>query len=244
MTWLSRGALVAALLAAGCGGNGSSGTNKPTGIGGGNDDGGTPAPGQEAGTPGTRGGGGGPFGGNETDGGGAVSPDTSVGPADGPTPGLDAGRDLPADRSFTPIDAVSMADSAPPAPDMGGPDPCNNPTCEMLESSFRDALIRARMCNPTLKSQCLMTSASGLRCAGCKVWVNSNVELNGIRAMWNSAGCQTCPRMCPAVACGTITKGTCYSRTLPYQEEEDQAHIIAPPPANGTCIDETDPVPF
>jgi len=247
MNWLSRGGLALALLAGGCGGNGGSGANKPAGMNAGNGNGGgAPAPGQEAGTPGIRGGGG-AFGGGETDGGSGVSPDAGVVGSDGPAPGgTEAGRDLPADHSFTPLDAISVvADSATPGPDLGGPDPCNGGACEKLENDFRAALTRARMCNPTLKSQCLMTSATGLRCSGCKVWVNSNVELNAIRAMWNNAGCQTCPKMCPAIACRNITTGTCYSRTLPYQEDPDQARIILPPGgATGTCVDQSDPVPF
>jgi hypothetical protein len=233
-------------MALGCGGSGGTASNKPAGMGGGS--GGPPAP--EAGTPGTRGGGGGPFGGgNDPDGGGSLPGDAGVIASDGPTAGgLDAGRDLgtdrPRDSSFTPIDAISLADSATPGPDLGSPDPCNGATCEMLEADFRAALTRARVCNPMLKGQCLMTSATGLRCSGCKVWVSSNVELNAIRTMWNDAGCQACPKMCPAIACRAITTGTCYSKMLAYQEDPDQARIIIPPMSTGTCVDQSDPVPF
>jgi hypothetical protein len=252
MTLLSRGALVAALLAVGCGGGGGGGSSKPAGTGGNTGAGGAPPPGQEAGTPGTRGGGGGAFGGGSDPdaGGGPSEEDAAPVTGDGPTVSADArlANDRPRDTSFTPVDAVTPADSASP-PDMGGPGSCGTGgVCEMYEGEFTAALARARVCNPTLKLQCQMTSATQLGCSGCKVWVNSNVELDAIRTKWNAAGCQTCRRLCPAIACRPVTTGVCHSKMLaaPQEPEADPPveHIVVPPMYTGTCIDQSDPVPF
>jgi hypothetical protein len=253
MTWLSRCAVVAVLLAAACGGNGGTGGTKPAGTGGTSGGGGAPAPGQEAGTPPIRGGGGGAFGGgNDPDSGGPAE-DAAPVTGDGAVVAADAGRDLasdpPRDVSFTPVDAIVMVDTAAPGPDMGTAGQCGTGgVCDKLEDDFRAALARARSCNPLVKLQCQMTSASGLSCPGCKVWVNSNVELNAIRAMWNDAGCQVCRRLCPAIACRAITTGTCHSKMLAAPPEPDPGapvdRIIVPPMTTGTCIDQSDPVPF
>ena len=254
MNWLSRGALVAALLAVGCGGGGGgSGTNKPAGVGGSTGAGGAPPPGQEAGTPGTRGGGGGAFGGGSDPDAGGGSPEEDAAPVngDGSTVSADArlSNDRPRDTSFTPVDAVTPADSASPAPDAGNANGCDtNGICAMYEADFRNALTRARACNPMLKLQCQMTSATSLSCSGCKVWVNSSVELDAIRTQWNDAGCQKCQRVCPAIACRAVTTGVCHSKMLaapPEPETEPvMEQIVVPPMYTGTCIDQSDPVPF
>src|SRR4051794_20330762 len=73
------------------------------------------------------------------------------------------------------------------------------------------ALVRARACNLASKLQCQMTAATGLGCAGCKVWVTSTVELADLRAKWTDAGCGKCKILCPQIACRALTTGVCHS---------------------------------
>jgi hypothetical protein len=253
MTLLSRGALVVALLAMACGGGGGSGANKPGATGGNTGAGGAPAPGQEAGTPPIRGNVGGAFGGgSDPDAGGSPQEDAAPVSGDGPTASVDTARaaDRPRDTSATPADAITQTDTGPVPPDASDSDPCaTGGVCAMHEQAYTAALARARVCNPTLKLQCQMTSNSGLRCPGCKLWVTSNVELNDIRAKWTAAGCQVCVKQCPAIACRAITTGVCHSKMLAAPEESGAApppgdRIIIPPMNTGTCIDQSDPVLF
>ena len=120
-------------------------------------------------------------------------------------------------------------------------DPCAG-ICQTYEMEYQAALVRARSCNPTLKLQCQMTATTGLRCAGCKIWVTSTVELAAIRTKWTDAGCQTCRAICPAIACRVLTTGVCHSKML--AAPDPRGAFILPPAATGTCVDQTDPVPF
>ena len=239
MTSLSRCGLAVALLALACGQK--SGGNKIAGLTG---DGG-PTPGQEGGPSGTRGGGGAFGAGDDPD---SAAPD-AVAAGDTPVPSADAAPDLPHDRprdvTFTPTDGVVLVVDSAPAADVSA-DPCGpGGTCDMLESQYGAALVRARICNATVKMQCQMTTTAGLRCPGCKVWVNSTVELDALRAKWSAASCQTCSRMpCPQYACRLLTTGICHSNMLAAQDPRDPPGIVQPPVLKGTCIDQSDPVPF
>src|SRR5689334_17347439 len=132
MSLSSRSLVVVALLAVACGEKGNSGTK----ISGMSDDAAAPAPGQEAGPPGppgTRGGGGGAFGGGS-------DPDAATS-ADADVPGIDAPiADARPDLGLTPVDAVRMVDTAPPA-DLATSN-CGS-ACDMYESDYKAALVRA-----------------------------------------------------------------------------------------------------
>jgi hypothetical protein len=239
MTSISRCGLAVALLALACGQK--SGGSKIAGLTG---DGG-PTPGEETGPSGTRGGGGAFGAGSDPDG---AAPDAAVA-GDTPAAGVDAAPDLPHDRprdvTLTPTDGVVLVVDSAPAADASA-DPCGpGGTCEMLESEYVAALARARICNTSLKMQCQMTTGTGLRCPGCKVWVNSTVELDALRAKWNAASCQTCSKMpCPQYACRALTTGICHSSMLAAQDPMDPGRILPPPMLKGSCIDQSDPVPF
>jgi hypothetical protein len=235
----ARSLLAVALLALACGQKGNG-----TKIAGMTGDGATLPPGQEAGPTGTRGGGGAFGGGNDPDG---AASDAEVPTGDAPAAAadgaLDLARDRPRDTNLTPIDGVTLVpDSASPA-DLSG-DPCAG-LCDMYETDYKAALVRARVCNPSGKLQCQMTAATGLHCAGCKVWVTSTVELADIRAQWMSAGCQSCKVLCPLIACRALTTGVCHSKMLAAQDPNDPgARVLPPPVVTGTCLDQSDPVPF
>jgi hypothetical protein len=235
----SRSLLAAALLAAACGQKSGTKTTGTTG-----DDGAAPPPGQEAGPPGSRGGGGAFGGGDDRDAAaasdGAAEPSDAPGPAVDATPASDLARDLARDTHLTPVDAVTIADLASADSSTGS---CAS-TCDMLESDYKAALVRARMCNPVSKLQCQMSAATGLGCAGCKVWVNSTVELADVRAKWIAAGCNTCQKVvCPQIACRALTTGVCHSKMLAAQDPPGD-RILPQPTIIGTCIDQSDPVPF
>jgi hypothetical protein len=202
-----------------------------------------PGPGQDAGPPGTRGGGGGAFGGGHDPDAAPLEPDADVPGADAPTTSADARPDRPRDLardSFTAVDAVTMVDTGP-APDLSS-DPCGA-TCDMYETAYKAALVRARACNPASKLQCQMTAATGLGCAGCKVWVTSTVELADLRAKWTDAGCGKCKILCPQIACRALTTGVCHSKMLAAPPDPGD-RVLPPPTLTGSCIDQTDPVPF
>ena len=227
--------LLAGVLLLGCGQQSGSKIAGSTGDG--------AAPGDEAGPPGSRGGGGGAFGGgNDPDAAPSADAGTTIG--DAPVMASDAApsADLPRDRpldTFKPVDAVTPVDSTPPSYDTA--DLCSG-TCQMYEDEYQAALVRARICTPNVKLQCQMTAGTGLKCLGCKVWVNSNVELDAIRMKWADAGCAKCTKLCPAIACRSLTTGICHSKMLAAQDPGDR--ILPPPMVTGTCLDQSDPVPF
>jgi hypothetical protein len=217
------------------------------------------------GNAGGAGGSGGGAGGASGGAGGTAAPDALPG-SDGPGAGADGGTatpDAPVDRprDSAPRDTVSgpadvtttpdlapPRDTSPPQPDTAPPGPCSNGTCNNFESQYQAALTRARSCNINLKGQCLQTTNGGLGCPGCKLWVNSTIELDSIRQMWTSAGCGQCIRHCPAVACRALTGGLCRSGRLaspPEPMEGDPTFLIIPPPGDtGTCVDQSDPMTF
>jgi hypothetical protein len=229
--------LALALLALACGQQ--SGGSKIAGFTG---DGAASAPGQEAGPPGSRGGGGGVFGGGDDSDAAAPATDGGLTPGDAPVMAADAALDLPRDRprdtTLTPVDAVSQVDSAP-AGDSG--DLCSG-ACQKYEDEYQAALVRARTCTPNAKLQCQMTAGADLKCPGCKVWVNSNVELDPIRMKWSDAGFAKCTKLCPQPCTRMVTMGICHSKMLAAPDPGDR--ILPPPMVTGTCIDQTDPVPF
>jgi hypothetical protein len=240
MHLLRRRALVLTLLALGCGNNPSppSSQSMPS------SEAGAPTPGQEGGPPGSRGGGGGAFGGGQ-------DPDAQV-PTDGPqvaVDGADPQDDGPSVRrdAARPRDLATAIDIAS-TPDLGpgveaGANVCGDGTCEAFATQYTAALARARVCNAVVKAQCGATASTSLACAGCKVWVNSTVELDAIRAQWTGAGCVKCVKACPAIACRALTTGVCHSKMLAAPPGDGDK--IAPPPATlGTCIDQSDPVTF
>jgi hypothetical protein len=233
--------LLLALVLGGCGSNGggSNGSNNVTGS---VDDGGA-NPGDEAGAPGRRGGGG-PFGGGSESDGAAPSPDGSASSLDGAA--------APTDTKPKPDQATTPApDSAPASPDVGtaGPDvasapdtgtagSCTNGVCTAYETEYKEALVRARVCSVGGKGQCLMQVPNALRC-GCATWVNTAVELDGIRAKWMDSGCASCTRYCPLIACPALTSSVCNPRRLMMG-----AGDIVPPPADlGVCSDTGGPTP-
>jgi hypothetical protein len=234
---LPRPLLFIALFALACGEN-KGGAKIGATVG----DGAAGPSGQGGGPPGSRGGGSGVFGGgNDPDAasvpdGDILAGDVSADPADARP---DLGRDLARDTSFTPVDAVTLADAGPGA-DLSS-DPCAG-ICQTYETEYAAALARARSCNPGLKLQCQMTATSNLKCGGCKIWVTSTVELTGIRMKWADAGCQTCKVLCPAIACRALTTGVCHSKMLAAQDPPGGQ--ILPPTVMGTCSDQADPVPF
>ncbi len=220
----ARAALLFAVAHLACSTNGNGSGNKISGLTG---DGAAPLPGQEAGPPGTRGGGGGAFGGGDDGDGAAPAPDSGDEPADAPTNRPDGAPDLSPhpDVHLTPVDAVTpVADSAPSSDD--ATDLCAG-TCQTLESDYSSALLKARACNVNIKLQCQMKVTSGLKCPGCVTFVNTTTELDDIRAKWMDAGCASCRRLCPAIACSPPTSGVC----RPNMGALDK----------GTCMDQKGP---
>lgn len=164
---------------------------------------------------------------------------------DAPVEGpLDAPRDLPVDL---PADL---------APDMRMPPDAEADTCESCDTIAKQytlALARARACNTLLKGQCSKQAASALTC-GCPVWVNSTTELETVRGQWEASGCNRCAKKCPPVLCGLLTSGTCSARGTTDQPEIATSTLASPgvPPRDpvpqpgnkGTCENANILAPF
>lgn len=171
------------------GGAGGSGTGgSPTGSGGGG------AGGMPAGSGGATAG---------RDGGGAG----------GGSVGLDGGgRDVAADAS-RPADSQRPADvvvsEAPALCGAGG-------TCASIEAEYAATFKQAVSCASMMGNACQQKAPTSLGC-GCEAWVNSKGDLDRVRSKWESAGCRSCVRVCPAIACLDLNNGQCGP--------------------NGTCVD-------
>jgi hypothetical protein len=135
--------------------------------------------------------------------------------------------DATADRTFTPVDAVTQVEDSAAPPDLSS-DLCSG-ACALYEADYAAALVRARACTPGMKVDCGLTAAASLHC-GCNVWVTSTMELADIRAQWMAAGCDRCRVLCPAIACRGLTTGVCRAKMLGA--------------GGGVCADKGDPVPF
>jgi hypothetical protein len=230
-------AALVAVVALGCGGSGP-GAQVSDGAR-------APASGEEAGVPGSRGGGMPVPGGGGTSGSGGMSGSGGTSGSGGAAP--DAARDVataPDARPDATPDLAPAVDRAPdvaPMPD-GPVELCGaGGMCATIEADYIKALQRARTCDPMAKNQCGQSRATTLGCPGCSAWVTSAVEVDSIRAQWDAAGCAQCKRICPLIACKLPTVGECRTgRGGPVAAPD---RILPPGGLLGTCWDKTDPQP-
>jgi hypothetical protein len=220
---------LAAVALCGCGGSGSGGAKTPDGAL-------PPAPGEEAGVPGSRG------GGTPLPGGGdGAAPDGALDGGSAPDArpadrAPDLARDLAADLLASP-------DMAPPPAD-GASDVCGaGGICATYEGDYVLALRRARTCDPTLKAQCALSRPTSLGCSSsCSAWVTSAVELDALRTKYTEAGCAQCKRVCPLIACQLPTMGVCRVNRGPVAAAAPD-RILPPVGGLGMCFDVNDPTP-
>jgi hypothetical protein len=80
--------------------------------------------------------------------------------------------------------------------------------CASIEAEYDTAFKQAVMCVTMFGASCQHKAPNGLAC-GCEVWVSSKFELDRIRGRWEAAGCKSCLRACPLIACLDPTNGVC-----------------------------------
>jgi hypothetical protein len=252
MRLLIPGALVAALVALGCG---SDGMTKVPGAG----DAEIAGIVDDGGVPGRRGGGGGAFGGGEDDAGGASIGDAAVAPGEDAPAGsgedaplsLDSGRDRNRDTSGITHDSAGPGPDLAPAPDLAtSPDlaisPDTNPAdpcsqCPAIEAKYADALTRARVCNPIIKAQCQSKVSASLSCPCSQTWVNNTTEVDAVAKMYQDAGCGKCRHICPLL-CRVLSSGVCNPSKLALPIDPGPGPDPVPPIVadKGTCADMND----
>ncbi len=104
-------------------------------------------------------------------------------------------------------------------------DPCaSTGQCTTLETEYRDAIAKDQVCTTGANNQCQQNVSSALACGGCTAWVNTKTTTDAVRKRWQDAGCNTCLRICPAIACVAPGTGTC------------QLPVGGAPGAPGKCI--------
>jgi hypothetical protein len=101
----------------------------------------------------------------------------------------------PRDTAFTPVDGRHHSSMPLRSYDSG--DLCTG-VCQMYEDEYQAALVRARVCNPTVQAAMPddgrngVCAASAARCGSTRT-----SELDAIRMKWADAGCAKCARPCP-----------------------------------------------
>jgi hypothetical protein len=89
----------------------------------------------------------------------------------------------------------------------GGTVDAGNDVCAKLEGAYRDALVKAKTCDPKAPAQCLSLADNSLSCPGCRTHVEDATQLQGLQSKWVAAGCRR--GVCPAIVCINPLFGQC-----------------------------------
>jgi hypothetical protein len=74
---------------------------------------------------------------------------------------------------------------------------------------YATALTKAKMCSANASNQCQFLVSTSLSCPGCMTHVNDTGEIASLQIMYQQAGCNSMPHVCPAIACVNPGTGAC-----------------------------------